>query len=94
METQHAGAISAPTVQPNSSGVSFDTTDPLALARWLNDQHGYDIELPRSDKELARLWHSAGSLIVVYLSGTALVQAEREPSITLLNGLSRTGGQE
>jgi hypothetical protein len=92
MTTQHAGAISAPTVQPNSSGVSFDTPDPLALARWLNDQHGYDVELPRNDKELARLWYK-GSLIVAYFSGTALVQAEREPSLTLLNGLSRTGGQ-
>jgi hypothetical protein len=93
MDSHTTGATSAPTVHPNSSGVSFDTTDPLALARWLNTQHGYDVELPRSDKELARLWHAVGSLIVVYLSGTALVQAEREPSLTLLNGLSRTGGQ-
>ncbi len=86
MTTQTTGATSAPTVHPNSSGVSFETDTPLALARWLNAQHGYDAELPRSNKELARLWMK-GSLVVIYLSGCALVQGQREPSLTLLNSL-------
>jgi len=77
------------TVHPNSSGVSFETDTPLALARWLNAQHGYDAELPRSNKELARLWMK-GSLVVCYHSGTALIQSNPEPSISLLNSLVAT----
>jgi len=33
MTTPRSGALSAPTVHPNNSGSSFDTPDPLALAR-------------------------------------------------------------
>ncbi len=93
METQHAGAThtAPPTLNPRSPS-SFAGTDPQALAIWLNDQHGYDAEPGHSTHEYARLWNR-GSLVVLYASGTALVQGKREPSISLLNGLSQTGGQ-
>jgi len=92
MTTQHAGATytAPPTLNPRSPS-SFAGTDPQVLAEYLIT-NGYDAEPGHSQHEYARLW-LRGSLVVLYASGTALVQGKREPSISLLTNLSQTGGQ-
>ncbi len=91
METQHAGAThtAPPTLNPRSPS-SFAGTDPQALAAYLII-NGYDVERGHSTHEYARLWNR-GSLVILYHTGTALVQGKREPSISLLSSLSQTGG--
>ena len=71
---------------------TFTTADPQALAEYLIS-NGYDAEPARARTEFTRLW-AKGSLIVLYHSGTALVQGSNPgPAITLLESLiDATGG--
>ena len=73
-----------PTVTLNGTS-SFHTDDVPGMAHYLIS-NGYDLEPNRSPYEYARLWY-CGSLVVLYTSGTALVQGKPEPSLSLLHGL-------
>ena len=64
---------------------SFYAADIAALASSLltND---FDAEPGRSPHQYARLWY-CGSLVVVYNSGTTLVQGKSEPATARLTAL-------
>ncbi len=81
-----------PIVHPGNTARSFWTPTVPLLARWLTAQ-GYDAEAGRSHTEHARLWYK-GSLIVLYNSGTALVQGQPDHALATLAALLRPSQQE
>lgn len=86
-----SASYAAPPILHQRGPVSFGTDDPRALASYLIT-NGYDLEPAHSAYEWGRLWF-CGALVVLYHSGTALIQGKPEPSLALLSGLCK-GGQE
>lgn len=62
-----------PILHPGNSPVSFYTATIAQLARWLNAA-GFDAERGRTHVEYARLYDGRGGLIVLYYSGSVVVQ--------------------
>lgn len=81
-----------PIVHRGNTARSFWTPTPPILARWLNVQ-GYDAEPGRSHTEHSRHWY-AGSLIIVYHTGSILVQSQADHGLATLAALLRPAQQE
>lgn len=87
---ENGASYAAPPILRQRGPVSFEGTEPAAIAHYLVN-NGYDLEPGHSAHEWGRLWF-CGALVVLYHSGTALIQGKPEPSLALLSGLCK-GGQ-
>jgi hypothetical protein len=68
------------------SSCSFSTTDLMSLYAWLID-HGFfpaSIREPRT--ETARLYNDRGALVVLFATGSVLVQGKDQPRTLALLG--------
>jgi hypothetical protein len=86
-----SASYAAPPILRQRGPASFEGAEPAAIAHYLVN-NGYDLEPAHSAHEWARLWFR-GALVVIYHSGTALIQGKPEPSLALLSGLCE-GGQQ
>jgi hypothetical protein len=78
--TSHTPTLILARPQLQRAGVaSYRATDPALLAAWL-EQRGWQKADPRSPSEHARFW-CGPRLIVVYNTGTALIQG-LQPELT------------
>lgn len=64
---------------------SFTADDIPGLESWLASR-GYDLIATRSDKEHARLRSAAGSIVILYHSGSVVVVGLCQPSALALLG--------
>ena len=82
VEHQHPEK-STPVVWATDSPIVFTTTDIAGLARYFV-VNGYEVEIPNPNGyEYVRLWFGE-SLIVLYNSGTIVVQGNPDISLTVL----------
>lgn len=67
-----------------STPTSFQVDDVAQLKAWLDQQHGFRSIRTRASTEYARMERYGGSLIILYRTGSVLVQGREMPETVRL----------